>query len=137
MDLDLTPSPRPHGGQRMISATVLVLEAFVVFFAVLVAHQLVPGDRALTWTWGLLTAFGLLACGGLLKRGAWPYWLGLAFQLPVILLGLQVSAMWVIGIGFALMYAYGVVKGHQMDAEKDAVDAKVRAGWAEQDNAGD
>lgn len=137
MDLDLTPSPRPHGGQRMISATVLVLEAFVVFFAVLVAHQLVPGDRGLTWTWGLLTAVGLLACGGLLKRGAWPYWLGLALQLPVILLGLQVSAMWVIGIGFALMYVYGVVKGHQMDAEKDAVDAKVRAGWAEQDNAGD
>src|SRR5699024_8890476 len=95
MALDLTPSPRAHGAQRMFSATILVLEAFVVFFAVLVAHQLVPGDRALTWAWGLATALALVACSGVLRRGAWPYWLGLALQLPVILLGIQVPAMWV------------------------------------------
>lgn len=127
MALDLTPSPRAHGAQRMFSATILVLEAFVVFFAVLVAHQLLPGDRALTWSWGLATALGLVACAGLLRRGAWPYWLGLALQLPVILLGLQVPAMWVLGIGFAALYVFGAVKGHQLDREKDAVDAAVRA----------
>lgn len=127
MALDLTPSPRAHGAQRMFSATILVLEAFVVFFAVLVAHQLVPGDRALTWVWGLATALALVACSGVLRRGAWPYWLGLALQLPVILLGIQVPAMWVLGIGFAALYAYGAIKGHQLDREKDAVDAAVRA----------
>ena len=41
------------------------------------------------------------------------------------LLGLQVSAMWVIGLGFAAMLAYGIVKGHQLDREKDAVDARL------------
>ena len=46
MDLDLTPSPRSHGAQRMITATVLVCEALVVFFAVLVAHQLMGQDRS-------------------------------------------------------------------------------------------
>ena len=46
MDLDLTPSTRSHGAQRMITATVLVCEALVVFFAVLVAHQLAPDDRS-------------------------------------------------------------------------------------------
>lgn len=127
MALDLTPSPRAHGAQRMFSATILVLEAFVVFFAVLVAHQLVPGDRALTWAWGLATALALVACSGVLRRGAWPYWLGLALQLPVILLGLQVPAMWVLGIGFAALYIFGAIKGHQLDREKDAVDAAVRA----------
>ena len=71
MDLDLTPSTRSHGAQRMITATVLVCEALVVFFAVLVAHQLAPDDRALTWTWGLVTAIALLLNGGLLSRGAW------------------------------------------------------------------
>ena len=74
MDLDLTPSTRSHGAQRMITATVLVCEALVVFFAVLVAHQLTPGDRALTWTWGLVTAIALLLNGVtlplLLKFGA-------------------------------------------------------------------
>ena len=136
MDLDLTPSSRPHGGQRMISATVLVCEAFVVFFAVLVAHQLVPGDRALTWAWGLLTALALVACSGMLKRGAWPYWLGLVLQLPVILLGLQVTAMWVVGAGFAALYAFGAVKGHQLDAEKDAVDREVLAARAHEEQQG-
>jgi len=133
MALDLTPSPRPHGAQRMFSMTILVIEAFVVFFAVLAAHQLVPGDRTLTWTWGLLTMLALLACSGMLRRGAWPYWLGLLLQLPVILLGLQVTAMWVLGGGFALLYAYSAVKGHQLDREKDAVDAEVLAAQGEQE----
>ena len=44
---------------------------------------------------------------------------------PAILLGLQVSAMWVIGLGFAAMLAYGIVKGRQLDREKDAVDARL------------
>lgn len=132
MALDLTPSPRPHGAQRMISATILVIEAFVVFFAVLVAHQLAPGDRIVTWTWGLLTALALVLCTGMLKRGAWPYWLGLVLQLPVILLGSQVTAMWVVGLGFGALYAYGIFKGHQLDAEKDAVDAEVRAARGEE-----
>ena len=128
MDLDLTPSTRSHGAQRMITATVLVCEALVVFFAVLVAHQLAPGDRALTWTWGITTAVVLLLNGGLLSRGAWAYWLALALQIPVILLGLQVGAMWVVGIGFAVMLAYGIVKGRQLDREKDAVDEEILAG---------
>ncbi len=135
MALDLTPSARAHGAQRMFSATILVLEAFVVFFAVLVAHQLVPGDRALNWAWGLATALALVACAGLLRRGAWPYWLGLVLQLPVILLGVQVPAMWVLGIGFAALYFYGALKGHQLDREKDAVDAAVRAAEGEDPGA--
>ncbi|WP_193104159.1 DUF4233 domain-containing protein [Brachybacterium sp. FME24] len=128
MSMDLTPSPRPHGAQRMFSATTLVVEAFVVFFAVLVAHQLVPGDRVVSWVWGIATALALVLCSGLLKRGAWPYWFGMALQIPVILLGIQVSAMWVVGIALAALFVYGAVKGHQLDREKDAVDARV---WAQ------
>lgn len=120
----LQPSPRAHGAQRMLGATVLVVEAFVVFFAVLVAHQLVPDQRVLTWTWGLLTALSLLACSGMLKRGAAPYLVGMALQIPVILLGLQVSAMWAIGLAFAALYVFSVLKGNQLDREKDAIDAE-------------
>ena len=42
--------------------------------------------------------------------------------------------MWVVGIAFAVMLAYGIVKGRQLDAEKDAVDARVRS---EGNGAGD
>ena len=131
---DLTPSARPHGAQRMIAATMLVIEAFVVFFAVLVAHQLLPEDRLVNWVWGLLTVVALMLCSGLLRRGAWPYWLGLALQLPVILLGVQVTAMWVVGLAFAALYTYGVFKGHQLDGEKDVVDAEVWASRAQADD---
>lgn len=127
----LTPSPRPHGAQRMFSATTLVVEALVSFFAVLVAHQLVPDQRSLTWVWGLGTGLALLACAGMLRRGgAWPYVLGMVLQVPVVLLGLQVPAMWVIGGAFALLYVYGVFAGHRFDAEKDALDARVFAAEA-------
>lgn len=129
--MDLTPSTRPHGAQRMISATTLVVEAFVVFFAVLVAHQLAPGERVTTWIWGLLTVLALVACSGMLKRGAWPYWLGMALQIPTILLGLQVTAMWLVGAAFAALFVYGAFKGHQLDREKDAIDARVLAARGE------
>ena len=133
MALDFTPSARPHGAQRMFSMTILVVEAFLVFFAALVAHQLIPEDRVLTWTWTLLTALALLLCSRLLARGAWPYLLGAVLQIPVILLGLQVNAMWVLGLAFAALYVFGVIKGHQLDAEKDAVDARVLAERAAED----
>lgn len=132
--LDLTPSPRPHGAQRAFSATLLVIEAFVVFFAALVAHQLVPDERVLTWTWGMLTALAMVGCAGLLRRGAWAYWLGLALQIPMILLGLQVGAMWVVGIALGALFAYAVVTGHRLDREKDGVDAAV---WAAEDQDGE
>lgn len=119
----LEPSSRAHGAQRILGATVLVVEAFVVFFAVLVAHQLVSDQRALTWSWGLLTSVALVACSGMLKRGAVPYYIGAVLQVPVILLGLQVPAMWAVGVIFAILYVYSVVKGHQLDGDKDAIDA--------------
>lgn len=131
MALDLSPSPRPHGAQRIFSATTLVIEAFVVFFAVLVAHQLTPDARVSTWVWGIVTALALVGCSGLLRRGAWPYWVGIALQIPMILLGLRVSAMWVVGLALAALFVYGAFKGHQLDREKDAVDARVRAARSE------
>lgn len=124
----LAPSARPHGAQRMFSATIFVLEAFVVFFTLLAAHQLVPDQRLLTWTWGGLTILALLAVSGLLRRGAWPYLTGMVLQIPVVALGLQVSAMWVVGSFFALLYVYAVFKGNQLDREKDAVDRRVLGG---------
>lgn len=119
----LEPSSRAHGAQRILCATVLVVEAFVVLFAALVAHQLVADQRLLTWTWALLTALALVACSGMLKRGAVPYYLGAVLQVPVILLGLQVTAMWPVGIIFAILYVYCALKGNQLDREKDAIDA--------------
>lgn len=132
----LSPSARAHGAQRMFSATNLVVEAFIVFFAVLVAHQLLPEDRVLNWTWGLLTAAALLICSRMLTRGPWPYVAGAALQIPMILLGLQVTPMWFLGGGMAILYVYGVLKGNQLDREKDAIDRRVLAERAAEEDDG-
>lgn len=123
---DLTPSPRAHGAQRMLSATTLTIEALVVFFAVLVAHQLSPDHRVLTWVWGVALAVALVLLSGCLKRGAWPYYAGMILQLGVLALGVLVPAMWVIGLVLGGLYVFGVYKGHQLDAEKDEVDRRFR-----------
>lgn len=120
----LHPSSRKHGAQHMFSATILVVEAFVVFFAVLVAHQLSTDARAVNWGLGLGIALALVLCAGLLRRTPWAYVVGLVLQIPVILMGLVVPMMWVLGLGFALLYVYGVLKGSTLDAEKDAIDAR-------------
>lgn len=132
MALHLTPSQRPHGAQRMFSSTTLTVEALIVFFAALVSHQLNPGDRVPVWTISLISAVLLAGCAGMLKKRAWPYVLGAVLQIPILLLGLWVSAMWIVGAVFAILYVYGVLKGHALDAEKDAVDARYWAAHPEQ-----
>ncbi|MFC0675570.1 DUF4233 domain-containing protein [Brachybacterium hainanense] len=134
---DLTPSPRAHGAQRMLSSTTLTIEALVVFFALLVAHQLSPEHRLMTWAFGLATAVGLLLVSGMLKRGSWPYYAGMALQVPILLLGILVPAMWVIGLVFGGLFVFGVYKGHQLDAEKDEVDRRYRAAHPEEAQGGE
>ncbi|PWH06707.1 DUF4233 domain-containing protein [Brachybacterium endophyticum] len=124
---DLTPSRRPHGAQRMLSSTTLTVEALVAFFAALVSHQLNPADRLPVWSLSLVTALLLVACAGMLRKRGWPYVLGAVLQIPMILLGIWVPAMWIVGILFAALYVFGVLKGHTLDAQKDAVDARY---WA-------
>lgn len=120
----LHPSSRKAAAQRMFSATTLVVEAFVVFFAVLVAHQLSADSRATTWAIGMGIAIALVGAASMLRRTPWAYVAGMVLQIPVILMGLIVPMMWWLGLAFAVLYIYGVYKGHTLDAEKDAIDAR-------------
>ena len=123
MNWDLTASTREHGAQRMLSATTLVCEACVVFFATLVAHGLLPEIRLQSWIFGLILTALLAFTPRLFKNGkAAGYWLGLILQLVVIAFGFLIPAMFFIGLFFAALYIAGLVKGQSMDREKDTVD---------------
>lgn len=128
----LHPSQRRHGAQHMFSATTLVVEAFVVFFAVLVAHQLSADARVTTWLSGMVLAVALVGAAGMLRRTPWAYAAGMALQIPLVLMGLVVPMMWVLGVAFAALYIYGVYRGHTVDAEKDAIDERWYAEHPEQ-----
>lgn len=136
MAVRISPSSRAHGAQRMLSMTTLTVEAFVVFFAALVAHQLIPEHRVATWTVALTSAILLILTAGILRRGAVGYVVGAVLQIPVILMGIVVPAMWVIGPAFAALYVYGVVRGNRWDAEKDEIDRRVLAERAAHPEAG-
>ncbi|MGP9694480.1 DUF4233 domain-containing protein [Brachybacterium sp. AOP25-B2-12] len=135
MAVRIAPSARAHGAQRMLSMTTLTVEAFVVFFAALVAHQLIPEHRVATWTLALISSVLLLLTAGILRRGSVGYVVGAVLQVPVILMGIVVPAMWVIGPAFAALYVYGVVRGNRWDAEKDEIDRRVLAERAAQGEA--
>ncbi|WP_342762445.1 DUF4233 domain-containing protein [Dermabacter hominis] len=124
--MDITPSTRKSGAQRILCTTTLACEGFVALFAGLVAHGLAPDTRLASWILSLSLLAAMIVAARLLSSSqAWPYWLGLALQGPFILLGLFVPAMYVVGLLFALLYWLGVVKGRQLDREKDAIDRRV------------
>ncbi len=125
-NVDITPSTRKSGAQRMLCATILACEAFVALFGGLVAHGLAPDTRLVSWILALVLLVVFILAARLLSKGqAWPYWFGLALQAPLILFGLFVPAMYVVGAFFAVLYWLGVVKGRQLDREKDAIDRRV------------
>ena len=86
--------------RRTLCASVLVGEAFVIFFALLVAKDLsdVPG-RALLAV-GVPAVLGCVLLAGLL-RFRWAYAVGTALQLLLVLSGLVVPTMFLVGAIFA------------------------------------
>ncbi|RZS89791.1 uncharacterized protein DUF4233 [Motilibacter rhizosphaerae] len=89
--------------RRRLAAVVLVLEALVVFFAVLVAKDLSDlSTGQLTLLGGGLCLACLLLCGFL--RYSWAYVVGSVLQVVVVLSGLVVPIMWFVGLMFAAMW---------------------------------
>ena len=94
---------RPAGPARALASAVLVLEAFVVFFAVLVGKDLSSASDATVWWAGGGAAVACLVVTGLL-RFRWAYVLGSLLQLGVIALGALVTAMYFLGVVFLALW---------------------------------
>lgn len=123
---NLTPSARKGGAQRLLTSTMLVVEAFIVFFAMLAAHGLLPESRAITWGFGGVVALAMFIVSLWVRRSnsATPYLVGAVLQVPMILMGIWMTPMWAIGVLMAALYIYSVVQGHRFDLEKDRIDAQ-------------
>jgi hypothetical protein len=113
----------------MFGSTVLTLEAFVVFFATLVAFGLEA--QGLPPTVLLITGVALSAvlvgsCA-LLNR-SFGYTLGWILQLTLIATGFIVPMMFLVGVLFALTWWYGIHTGARLDRENAQRDA-AQAEW--------
>lgn len=132
-----TPTPpsaarRTRSARRLFSASVLILEAFVAFFAALVAFGLsrvepggpTPGSIALVA--GVVVVSAVIAAG--LLRTQAGYLLGWAIQVWLVMSGLIVPGMFVIGGVFAVLWIVGLRLGARIDRERSERQGAEAAG---------
>lgn len=123
-----TPKKR-RSIKTMFASTVLLLEAFVAFFATLVVYGLYRDDVSPALILGVgigLSVLLVLDCA-LLRRPA-GYAIGWALQLLLIATGFVEPVMFVVGLLFGLSWWYAVRTGARLDRENAQRDAE-QAAW--------
>lgn len=113
----------------MFASTVLLLEAFVVFFATLTVFGMRRDEisPAVILISGIvLSVVLILTCAVLTKR--WGIALGWILQLVIIAGGFLEPMMFVVGLAFALTWLYGIRQGIRVDRENAERDRR-QAEW--------
>jgi hypothetical protein len=107
--------------KRRLCSAILTLEAVVLGLTtpVLISVESVDTARALWIGLGLTVACVLAA--GMLRR-PWAYGLGWAIQVAAIALGPLVSAMYVLGAIFAVLWFTAVRLGETIDRDRAAAE---------------
>jgi hypothetical protein len=119
-----TRTRRESGARESLLSIVLVLEAVMFFFPMLVVfgkHELSPG-----WAFGGgLGSMVVLALASRMQRTSRGQAIGWALQVLIIVTGLVEPFMYVVGAVFLAMWIYCFVKGGQLDR----ANAARRAEW--------
>ena len=112
--------PRPTM-TATLTAVLLLLEGFLVFFATLVAATLLPGSTDLPagaiWGAGLALALVCLVAAGLTRRPG-GIAAGAVLQGVLVATGVFVPVMFVVGLGFAALWLWLVRVGRRIDADR-------------------
>ncbi len=102
----------------MFASTVLLLEAFVMFFATLTVFGLRRGEFPPAIILGVgigLSVVMVVACAFLTRP--WGIGLGWILQVVLLLTGIFEPAMFLVGALFALAWWYGIRSGIRLDRE--------------------
>ncbi|MFG3258008.1 DUF4233 domain-containing protein [Streptomyces sp. NPDC048172] len=112
---------------RMLCASTLIGEFFVVAFAGLVAMQTSDLSKATVWTvCGVAMVLCVLLCGMITRRGGVE--LGWALQIGLIISGFVVPAMFFLGACFAGLWWASVHYGRKIDEAKARFAAMAESG---------
>ena len=126
--------------RRTIAASVLVLEALVLFFAAIVAKDLSSLSPSTALTGGGVLALLCVVAAGLVRFRV-GIGLGWLLQAVMIATGTVVPMMYFIGVVFAALWAFGLYVGAKVERERAVVagglDAQQSAGRNPCDNDGD
>jgi hypothetical protein len=107
----------PRSARRQFAATILVLEAFVVGFAALVAFGLRAAEPAVVWGFGGGLVLSLVLAAGVLGRPG-GYVVGSVLQVVVLAVGVVVPMMWVVGGVFVILWVVALRLGGRIDRER-------------------
>lgn len=111
---------RNRSTKATLGSLVMVFQSVVVFFATLVGFGLqVYPDPAVIWGVGLGLSVLLMIFPAVLGKPG-TYLIGWILQLVVILLGIWVPLMYVLGIVFMGMWAWGMIAGGTIDKARAA-----------------
>ena len=98
---------------RTLAASVLVGEAFVLFFASLVATDLSDLDDSTIWSVGGGAALSCLVVTAMLRH-RWAYVAGSLLQVLVIAAGVVVPVMFFLGALFAVLWVLAIYLGRRV-----------------------
>jgi len=107
-----------------LAAATLALEAFVVFFATLVAATLSDAPDAAVWAAGGGLSLACLLAAGLARRPGGIV-VGWVLQAALVVTGIWVPAMFALGAVFVAVWAWLLSVGRRIDRD--------RAAWAADD----
>ncbi len=111
------PAGPPRSARRQFAATILVLEAFVVLFAGLVAFGLREVDPAVVGLGGGALTLSLVLAAGVLRRPG-GYVVGSILQVPLMATAFVVPMMLVVGLIFVALWVVALRLGGRIDRER-------------------
>ncbi len=104
----------PGRNTARMAALTLSLEAFLLFFATLVAYRLADLPGSVVWGVGLVLVVAcLLTCGLVRRPGGMA--IGGVLQVLMLLTGIVVPAMWGMGAIFVVLWVWLAWIGQKMD----------------------
>jgi hypothetical protein len=119
----MTRPRRARSVTASLLSIVLVLEAIVLFFASLAAFGLKVLEPGLP-AWAALPLGGgfliLLLAASLVLRWPWGIAIGWVLQAALIATGIRLPPMWIVGIGFALLWIFCFTRGRRIDHARPA-----------------
>ncbi len=102
---------------RVLGSAVLVMEAFIMGFALLLAKD---GHGALALALGGVLALAFILTAGLMKKKT-GWYVGSALQIALIAYGWVVAAMYAMGALFAALWVAAYVVGKKGEAIRAAL----------------
>jgi glucan phosphoethanolaminetransferase (alkaline phosphatase superfamily) len=104
---------------KMLASGVLIMEALVVGFAMLVAKDLSTNSAIPASVLGLgITILAIIAAA--LLRVRWGWVLGWLVQVLVIAAGVVVPTMYFLGVLFAILFGAAIIVGKKGEAARAA-----------------